>query len=195
MTNDENFDPQQSLQVINAMIDRAQNKLSEDGFLFIFWGWLVFFASMAFWIMVKLDIEYAWCVWYFMPAGGIFTMIYSIRQKKKEKVRSYIDNYMAYIGASFGISLTIVLSLGSKYQLMCYPTVILLYASFTFMTGGILKFKPLIIGGLISFPLCVTSMFFPFIDQVLFLAVSVFISYIIPGHLLMNKYKKQNSNV
>jgi hypothetical protein len=192
MTNEENFDPMKSMQIINATIHRAQNRLSENGFLFIFWGWLVFAAALTFWILVKQNVGEAWCVWMIMPLGGIFSIIYGMRQKKREKVRSYIDEYMAYIGISFGISLTIVLTLGGKYQLMCYPTVMLLYASFTFVTGGIIKFKPLIIGGALSFPLCVISMFFPFIDQVLFLALSVLASYIIPGHLLMSQYKKQN---
>ncbi|MGZ3931226.1 MAG: hypothetical protein ACXVP0_07675, partial [Bacteroidia bacterium] len=139
--------------------------------------------------------ELAWLVWYAMPFGGLFTMIYSYRQKKKETVRSYIDSYMAYVGTAFGIGLTIVLALGFKMQLACYPMVILLYASMTFVTGGILKFRPLIICGALSFPISGIALFVPFMDQILLLAISVFISYIIPGHWLMIKYKQQHGNV
>jgi hypothetical protein len=195
MTNDENFDPQHSMQIINTMINRAQNRFSENGFLFIFWGWLVFVTALAFYALLQNGVENAWLAWYTMPFGGVFTMIYSIRQKKKEKVKSYIDDYMAYVGIAFGAALVITLTFGFKLQLACYPMVIMLYAIMTFVTGGILRFRPLIIGGALSFPISAVALFFPFTDQVLFLSLSVLVSYIIPGHWLMIKHKQHHSNV
>ncbi len=191
----ENFQPEESLQLINTMISRAQNKLSENGFLFIFWGWLVFAVAIAFFVMQKLNMENSAMIWFAMPAGGIFTMIYVMRQNKKEKVKSFVDDYMAFIGTAFGISLTIILVMGWKLQLSCYPMVILLYALTTFITGGILKFKPLIICGALSFPICIAAFFVDFNSQILLLALSVFVSYVIPGHLLQSKFKQQNKNV
>ena len=37
----ENLSPEKSFETISAMINTAKNKLADDGFLFIFWGWLV----------------------------------------------------------------------------------------------------------------------------------------------------------
>lgn len=190
MTNDENFDPKQSIELINTMINRAQNRFSENGFLFIFWGWLVFATALVFYVLVKRDVENAWIAWYTMPLGGLFTIFYTMRQKKKEKVKSYIDDYLAYVGTAFGIGMTIAISFGFKFQLTCYPVVIMLYAMMTFVMGGILKFKPLIIGGAMSFPISAIALFFPFVDQILLLALSVLLSYIIPGHWLMMKHKQ-----
>ena len=195
MTNDENFNPEQSIQIINTMINRAQNKLSENGFLFIFWGWLVFIVALSFYILLQMNYENAGIVWWAMPAGGIFTMIYTMRQKKKEKVKSFVDDYMSIIGTAFGISLVIILVMGGKLQLNCYPMVILLYAITTFIYGGVLKFLPLIICGALSFPISVGAFFVDFQTQILLLSLSVFVSYIIPGHLLQMKFRHQNKNV
>jgi len=191
----ENFKPEESIALINTYINRAQNKLSENGFLFIFWGWLVFLVASAFYLLVKIEFEQSYIVWYAMPAGGIFTMLYVMRQQKKEQVKSFVDDYMMYIGIAFGISLTIILVMGWKLQLNCYPMVILLYALTTFIYGGILKFMPLVIFGALSFPISVGAFFVDFHTQILLLALSVFVSYIIPGHMLQYKFKQQAKNV
>lgn len=191
MTNEETFKPEDGLALINTMINRAQNRFSENGFLFVFWGWLVFIAAITFYILEKMNVENSWYVWFSMPFGGIFTMIYSARQKKKEVVKSYIDDYVAYVATAFGIGLTITLTLGFKLLENCYPVVIMLYAIMTFTIGGILKYKPLIIGGVLSFPICVAAFFVNFEMQVLLLALSVLVSYIVPGHFLYNKARKE----
>lgn len=195
MKDKENFNPEQSLALINTMINKAQNKLQENGFLFIFWGWLVFLVATAFYILVKMQFEYAFVVWYAMPAGGIFTMIYAMRQSKKEKVKSFVDEYLMYVGIAFGISLTIILVMGWKLQINCYPMVILLYALTTFIYGGILKFMPLVIFGALSFPISVGAFFVDFHTQILLLALSVFVSYLIPGYMLQYKFKQQTKHV
>ena len=190
---EQNIKPEESLQIIQSMINRAQNNLSENGFLFIFWGWLVFLSAAAFYVLIKMDNEYAGLAWLGMPAGGIFTMIYSIRKNKKEKVKSYIDNYMAFVWIAFGAGLLITLSMGPKLQLGCYPMVIMLYAIVTFITGGIIRFTPLIVCGAMSFPISVFAFFVGFENQVILLALSVLVSYIVPGHLLQAKFKSHGT--
>ena len=48
MNNDteNDFSPQQSLQLIESMINRAKDKYAEDGFMYLVWGWLVFGGSL-----------------------------------------------------------------------------------------------------------------------------------------------------
>ena len=191
---EQTINPEQSLQLIQSMIRRAQNNLSENGFLFIFWGWLVFIASLTVYFLTRAGFENAWLVWMLMPAGGIFSGIYGYMQQKKEKVKSYVDQYMGYIWTAFGISLLIVLGMGYKLQLHCYPMVIMLYAIATFITGGIIRFIPLVVCGSLSFIICVIAFFVNFETQVLLVALSVLVSYIIPGHWLQIKFKQQSNH-
>ncbi|HEX3024813.1 MAG TPA: hypothetical protein VHP12_06350, partial [Chitinophagaceae bacterium] len=61
----------------------------------------------------------------------------------------------------------------------------------TFVSGGLIKFRPLIIGGIINFILAVVCSRFSFDHQLLFAAAAILISYIIPGYLLRKQYQHQ----
>jgi len=194
---EQNINPEQSMQIIQSMINRAQSNVSDNGFYFIFWGWLVFLCSVIFYITLKMEMQYGWLVWSLMPLGGIFTGIYSYYEHRKynpdaqKKVKTYAEVYLGYLWIAFGISLCTILFMMGKLGESTYPLVINLYAIGTFVSGGILRFKPLIIGGAFSFAIAIVSFFTPFENQVLLVALSLLVSYIIPGHLLRNKFKNQ----
>ncbi len=180
----------ESIAIMHQMVSRAKNNISENGFMFIFWGWLVFATAIAFYILMQLKYQWAPIVWMTMPLGGIFSGIWGFNKRKKEKVKSYVDSYLAFVWVGFLVSLLITLGMGFHLKEHCYPIVIMLYAIATFITGGIIQFNPLIICGAISFPIAVGAFFVSFDAQVLFLAMSIMISYIIPGHWLQLQYRK-----
>ena len=84
----------------------------------------------------------------------------------------------------------------AKWRIPCtgilntYPIFVLLYGIGTFATGRIIKFTPLIIGGALCFVLAVVSAYQSFSNQLIIIALAILVSYIIPGHLLYNKYQK-----
>lgn len=45
--NEEKFSPGQSLYVIQSMIEKAKNQFSENGHLYLLWGWVAFSCSLA----------------------------------------------------------------------------------------------------------------------------------------------------
>jgi hypothetical protein len=69
---------------------------------------------------------------------------------------------------------------------------LVLYGIPTFLSGVILKFKPLSTGGFICWFLAVAAMFIPYEYQLLLLALAVACAWIIPGYLLRSKFKKEN---
>ena len=60
----------------------------------------------------------------------------------------------------------------------------------SFVSGKILQFKPFMIGGIVSWCLAVTAIWFPFSYQSLFGAAALLSSYIIPGHLFRGVERK-----
>ena len=68
--------------------------------------------------------------------------------------------------------------------------VMMVYGFWLFISGGALKFKPLIIGGVINWVLAAFSFFIGFEQQLITLALAVLLGYIIPGHMLKNKFSK-----
>ena len=190
----ENLNPEQSLQIINNMINAAKNKLADDGFFFIFWGWLVAIAAMFHYTVLKMGFEWGYWVWIIlMPLGGIISSIYGYKQGNNRKVKTHIDIYIGYLWGGFIIGMTITLGFmywhGIKHT---YFFLMILYGIATFISGGLLNFKPLIIGSLFAFLCAGISVFLSDADQLLIISLALLFSYIIPGHLLRSKYRSQN---
>jgi len=187
------FNPTESLDVINKMINNAKNKLADDGLLLIFWGWLVTVAALTHYVTLKLNInhgEYVWAI--LMPFGGIFSAIYGRKQNKKKAVKTYVDSYLSYVWGAFGIAMVITLVCGPHYGIKpAYFCLMILYGFVTFVSGGLLGFKPLIYGSLVSFACAVIGVYLNEVDQLLIISVALIASYIIPGHLLRSKFKSE----
>ncbi|HOZ88109.1 MAG TPA: hypothetical protein PL029_10135, partial [Bacteroidia bacterium] len=144
---EKNINPAESLQIINSMINTAKNKLADDGFLYIFWGWLVFTAGLVNYASICMDSFYGYWVWpVLMPLGGVVSIIYGYRQSKKEKVKTYMDIYLGYSWAAFIIALFITILFISVHGMKAtYFFLMILYGIATLISGGLLNFKPLIV--------------------------------------------------
>jgi hypothetical protein len=192
-TNENEMSPAQSLAVINAMINTAKQRLADDGFYFILWGWLVFTASLWNYIGILMQSELGGWGWMILlPMGGLVSLVYGWRQNKKEKVRTYIDTYLAYCWTAFAIVLAATLIfMGMNGFRSTYFFLMLLYGMATMISGGLLNFKPLVIGSVFSFVFAVCAMFVQEKELLLCIAGALLCSYIVPGHLLKSKFKSQ----
>lgn len=193
MTQEETFKPEESFALINNMINTAKNRLADDGFQFIFWGWLVLVAALFNYVAIKMELEWGYYVWaVLMPLGGIVSAIYGYKQQKKEQVKTYIDAYLGYLWGGFGIALVLTLAFGPIHGVKhTYFFLMLLYGLATLVSGGLLNFKPLVYGSFFSFAFAILSVFLTETDQLLCISAALLFSYIIPGHLLRSKFKSQ----
>lgn len=195
MQNKNEFTPKESLQLIQSMIDKTRNKFSDSSFYFLFWGWLVFACCIGQFILkVFLHYPYHFIVWFTMPLGGIITGIYGSRQAKKERVKTFINEASNYLWMALGcafIALIIINSTTTTAWENAFTYYIILYAIGTFVTGKLIKFKPLVIGGILNFILAIICSKLSFDYQLLMGAAAILISYIIPGHLLRKQYQHQ----
>lgn len=191
MENDKSLNEIESLEVISKMIKSAQNDFTDNSFYYLFWGWLVFAASILNYVLMHIKYDQAFLPWLvLMPLGGIVTGIYSYKHEKKIKVRSYVDDVMKYVVIAFLVSLFIILLSSSKLGLATYPMVMMIYAVWLFISGGAMKFKPLIIGAIINWVLGLIAFHFEFEVQLLLIAAAVLLGYIIPGYMLKTRFHK-----
>ncbi|HJW18246.1 MAG TPA: hypothetical protein VJ499_14040 [Flavisolibacter sp.] len=185
---EDNFSPQQSLHLIQAMISKTKSNLSENSIYFLLWGWVTFIAIIGqFFLKVVLNYEHHYLVWLLTIPAAIVSIIYSTRKHNKHKVRTYIGESMSYLWTGIGISIFLLCMIISKTNggwNNAWPFFILMYGLGTFVSGMILKFKPLVMGGVICWILTIISVFVPFDYQLLLAAGAILSSYIIPGHLL-----------
>jgi hypothetical protein len=68
----------------------------------------------------------------------------------------------------------------------------LIYGMWLFVSGSALKFRPIIIGGIINWTLAVISFYYGYEDQLMILGMAVLLGYIIPGHMLKMKFRNKN---
>jgi len=135
-------------------------------------------------------------VWPIMGfGGGIASGIYGRKQGKKAGHKTHLDRAMSYVWLGFIMYLFIVILLSATGKLgeqgwnTSFLLIMGLYGLGTFISGGLLKFKPLIYGGIASFVLVALTVFIPslvatFNGALLMLGASIIVSYLIPGYML-----------
>lgn len=194
-TEEKEFSPQQSLALIRSMIDQTRGAVVDNSFYFLFWGWLVFGCSVLQYVLkTYFAAPYHYAVWWAMPVGGIVSAVYGARQSKRIRVKSFVGDAINYLWIAIAfsfIALMFINILGGGGWKTAFTYYILLYAIGTFVTGSLIRFKPLVIGGIVNFVLAVVSVRFDYESQLLIGALAVLTSYIIPGHLLRIRTGKQ----
>jgi hypothetical protein len=184
--------PAESLALITGMINTAKNRLADDGFLLIFWGWNVLAAALIHYACEQLQVPNGHFAWILMPFGAIVSIIYGMRQSRKDRVRTYVDVYLGYSWGGFIIGLFTALAFMPVHGMKTtYFFLMILYGMATFVSGGLLRFRPLIIGSIFAFLFAIISVFASETDQLLCIAAAILCSYVIPGHLLRAKYRSQ----
>ena len=173
--------------IIQQMINQAKQHYSNESFMYLLWGWLVFAASLLHYLLANAGYSSPYVAWLLMPAGAVISIIYSMKKGKERTVRTYIDDAFKYVVIAFVVSIAIVLIFMNKLQLNCYPVLMIVYGVFLFTSGGLLHFKPLMAGGFANWALAIAAFYTDFNTQLLLLAAAVLTGYIIPGYMLRNR--------
>jgi hypothetical protein len=190
----ENFSPKDSLQLINSMIGQAKNRFTENGFLYLLWGWAIFGCAIFHFTAVKLNLfNKPEMVWMITWGVVIFQIIYLAKVKKKEKVKTYSDGIIDAIWICFGICMLVLVIVLGRFNLWVYinSLALLLYGIPTFLSGFVMRFTPLKLGGISCWLLAIASTFTTPVYYLLMIAGAVLIAWIIPGYLLRQKFKNQ----
>lgn len=188
----DNFSPEQSLQLIRTMIDKTRGDMSDNSFYFLVWGWLTFVACIGQFILkhiIKFDQHYQ--VWWLMMVGMVLSIWYSVKEKKRQKAKTYIGESMKWLWIGMGICFFVLSMIFSKlgWEFSVFPFFIMLYGLGTFVSGSILQFKPLIVGGILAWAIAIGAAFVEYDYQLLLTAAAILFSYIIPAYLLRQRNK------
>lgn len=191
----ENFSPKDSLQLIDSMINQAKNRFTENGFLYLVWGWVIFICSLFHFAAIKLNLlKHPEWVWTITWAVVIFQVIYLVKAKRNVKVKTYSDAIIDAIWICFGICMFVLMVVMGRFNLWIYVNslVLLFYGIPTFLSGFVMRFTPLKLGGIACWLLAIASTFAAPVYYLLFIASAVLIAWIIPGYMLRIKFKNQN---
>jgi hypothetical protein len=190
-----NFSAKESLLLIDSMINQAKNRFSENGFLYLLWGWVILFSSIGHFFLIKLQVfKHPEMIWISTWLTVIYQVIYLVQKRKHETVKTYSEHIIGYVWMVFGISMGIISFILSKTNNwnVINPLLLMMYGMPTFLSGTIMRFTALKVGGIICWGLSVVAVMVAPVYVLLLLAVAVIVAWIIPGYLLRKKFKNQN---
>ncbi len=191
---EEQMDEKQSLQIITQMISKAKNNLGDNSFYFLLWGWAVFITALAQYILIVSQYELHFLPWPIgMTIAGLISGVYSYREGKNKKAKSYLDKFLETLWIATTVCIVLVLAIITEIAdfRASYAALMILYGLGTVITGIVIKFRPLVVGGVIIWCCAASLIWLNFPDALLALAFSVLAGYIVPGYLLRTKREKR----
>ena len=167
--------------------------MSDSSHYYLLWGWATMIGCLfQYFLLVVVNYEHHYFAWFVTPVALLLHFIFIYRDHKKEKVKTFISDATGYLWMIIGFSyfaLSFVFAkIGWQY---CFPFYIMLYAIGTYISGSLINFKPMAYGGAACLVLVVITPYLQYEEQILSAAFAILISYIIPGHLLRNHYRKK----
>ncbi|HPR61179.1 MAG TPA: hypothetical protein PLF35_09545 [Prolixibacteraceae bacterium] len=198
--NSELFDEKQSLQVIREMIKVSQKQIQSDGILLILWGYAMLLTHLIKYLIEALFLpnrviqilKYADPVLPFL--AFVFTLWYFLRQRKQ--VTSYVGQSLWYIWAALFLCLVLTnlilfQTLEKVDFTLQHPLFMVVIAFAVVVTGVILRYKLIIVGGAVFGILAFICSLLPLNQQMLLHAIAWLIAILIPGHILHYKSNPQ----
>ncbi len=195
MSDEKIMTEKESMELITSMINKAKNRFTESGTLYLLWGWLIFTCCIIQFVGLHfLNYEKVYYVWYSTWLLLIYQFFYISKKKKNRKVRMYTNEIIMYVWIVFVITYgLLIFILFYKQATACInPAILATYGMPTFLIGIILKFKPLKIGGICCWLLAIAAPFVNYDYQFLLIALAVIAAWVIPGYQLQLKFKKEN---
>ena len=183
----ENFTARESLDLIAAMIQEAKGNVRRNHFYFLLWGWVVVLANMGMYALTRLDYERPYAVWLITIPAWIFTLYKVFSSKKVDRTATHFDRISGRLWMSFGITIFSLVFFGYKIGYQLNPVILTVSAIPTIVSGVILNFRPLMLGGIAFWITGVVCFLVPMEEQPLVGAVGVVCGYLIPGYMLKQK--------
>ena len=213
MEEEKKLSEKESLDLITSMINKAKDSYHDTGWGPIMWGSVIMFCSLFTWARVQYGFSFPFDIWWLTVVAVVPQIIMSSRGYKDKGAKSYNDVALDYIWIAFGISVFLLSFAngaihagmnktfsvqGTGYQ---YPSQFLynyqpalfmiLYGLPTFATGGIMKFKPMIFGGIFCWVCAIISLYTPGKTDLLLMAAAALFAWLIPGILINRMCRKK----
>jgi hypothetical protein len=194
-----NLTPEDSFNIINKAIANFKMNYKESAKTFLLWGWMLSLASFSHFIIIKILMSKEayklmglfslgnWAVFIF---SGFIIQIFMLRNiNKNKRVYSYLDNFYSKLWQVTAAGFFVAIFLSIKLEIAPPPIMLLIAGIATTTSGLLIKFKPVIIGGISFFIFSIATTFVSNENILLINGVAIICGYLIPGYFL--KFAKE----
>lgn len=203
----------ESLDLIAKMINKAKDACHDTGIASMMWGVVIAICSLVRFAEKQFDFKLPFDI-YLLTFFALIPQIYfSIKAKKERKVKTYDDAFMDALWTGFGISVFLLVFInnvmfqnwkdanvtfkaatGESNPFLLWEYIsslfLMIYGIPTFITGVSMKFKPMLVGGIICWVCSIVTMYTPYKIDLLLVAFSAIFAWFIPGVYMEKDYRK-----
>lgn len=165
----------------------APASLRAYAFTFVFRGAVVMAAALANYALEHAGFAAPWLPWMvLMPLAAVVLGIRGRRQQRLGLMGTTpTDRRMRLVQKSFVFTLLFAIACATQIGWQnAHPIILVLYGVGTVAAGRLLRFRPLVVGGIASGLLGAVAAAVPADTQLLLIAAAMLVSYIVPGVLL-----------
>ncbi len=188
--NDKEFSAQDSLRLITSMIETTKCNISDSSHFFLLWGYATATGCVLQYVLkAVVGYRHHYFAWLVTFVAMVIHFGFMRKEGRNRKVKTFVSEANGHLWAAMAMSFFVLVfvftKIGWQYS---FPIYILLYGVGTYVSGNLIQFKPLTIGGLCCIVIAAITPYLYYDLQILMAALAIILSYIIPGHLLRLHY-------
>ena len=198
---DTNFTHEQSLTLINEMINRARNNVSlERNYSLLYWGYLSAVLAITHYLLMHTlsnPTQGSW-IWIIMLPAAVVGYFIERSTKRKKLVKTHFDNITGMVWVGFFISWTFFMIVfqfigsNSVTSRLIIPVCLIMFGMGQFITAFVLRYKLWFAAAVLSWAGAVLCAFLPTDLNMIVFAVNMIVGCAIPGHVLNYQVKKSH---
>lgn len=177
---------EKQIEIISKVINSTKENLQPLSVNFIFWGCLIVGMSLIHYIFPQFiqSTKYsALLFWTVIPViGMILTVFYNMKNRKTIGYETHLDRVIKIIWGVFNVSWLIIVINSLLHGVNNpVPDILFLLSNTLLITGLIIRFKPIVFGGLLLMLFTVYINYNPNINFLLVNIIGVSLGMLIPG--------------
>ncbi|MEM9832540.1 MAG: hypothetical protein AAF944_18040 [Bacteroidota bacterium] len=186
--------PKESFAIINKAISNFKSNYQESAKIFLLWGWVLTLACFSQFATIKIlqntgQYELIGPIsignWVLFFAVGLIIQFFVIRRINHEKkVGSYLEDYLKSLWLVCVTSIIVAIIISFLLDISFPPIIMLIVGIGTTTTGLLIRFRPLVIGGVSFFAFSIASAFVSNEYVNLLIGAAIVIGHLIPAYLL-----------
>jgi len=186
--------PEESLTIIRQSIANFKMNFKEYAMYFLLWGWMLTFASFSNFIILRiLHAREAYELmgplslgnWGVFGLTGFIIQLFMDRKiSRNKKVHSHLEGYIRNIWMVAAIGFFVGTFVCFQLNIDPPPIMLLIAGVATTTSGVMIKFKPVIVGGIVFFVFSIATSFVHNEYIALLTGAAILLGYVIPGYYL-----------
>ena len=190
----EQLTPEQSLNIINRVLDKTRRRYEENGLIISLWGFMTMLAGITQYIMIRMGYGPSGYVWFVtMIPMFIFTLLYMTKERKEKKQKPGVPDVsgMTWLMAGCMAMLTGFV-FGPEFGGGFVTAMFLPFCLAAFVSALHLRKTWFVWISIIGVIIAYATLHIPFYMHPLMVAVMACVLFLIPGLILRADYKKRH---